>query len=216
MFDAGFPVFPYVSFRRWHDPRSGLRTQVSPPRISQGYTAIQNRPGLLIETHMLKPYKQRVEATYKMIELSIDFLSREGKALQKLNIAADKKVESKAFREKPFVIDYRLSMEDSVMVGFMGIDYHVEKSDLTGGNWFRYHKGEERDFQLPLIKKEARKMLKENPELMEAFEIWKQENPDAAQNQWAQLNWFYQRSPWWDKKKDVYQVVRLMDATQLN
>ncbi|HKK10462.1 MAG TPA: M14 family metallopeptidase, partial [Bacteroidales bacterium] len=76
MFDAGFPVFPYVSFRRWHDPRSGLRTNIAPPRISQGYTALQNRPGLLIETHMLKPYKNRVESTYKMIELSLDLLTK--------------------------------------------------------------------------------------------------------------------------------------------
>lgn len=346
MFDAGFPVFPYVGFRRWHDPRSGLRTNIAPPRISQGYTALQNRPGLLIETHMLKPYKNRVESTYKMIELSLDFLSREGTALQKLNIAADAKVKSKAFREKPFVIDYRLSSEDSVMVDFLGIDYHMEKSDLTGGNWFRYHEGEEKTFKLPWFKnnipakkiklpeaylvpqqytevierlkahgvemytlsepkklnvemyrftdydwqsspyegrmlmnrreyqviekgaifregtvvvttnqrtarviahilepaapdsyvywgffnsvfeqkeyaetyvmeKEARKMLKENPELKGAFENWKQENPDAAQNQWAQLNWFYQRSPWWDEKKDLYPVGRLMDIGQL-
>ena len=62
---AGYPVFPYVDFRNWHDPRSGLISEVAPPMLSQGYTALRNRPGLLIETHMLKPYNVRVSATYR-------------------------------------------------------------------------------------------------------------------------------------------------------
>jgi murein tripeptide amidase MpaA len=37
------PIFPYVSFKNWHDPRSGLIRKVGTPMISQGYTALQNR-----------------------------------------------------------------------------------------------------------------------------------------------------------------------------
>ena len=49
----GFPVFPYIEFRDWHNPESGLESESSPPMLSQGYTSYRNRPGLLIETHML-------------------------------------------------------------------------------------------------------------------------------------------------------------------
>jgi hypothetical protein len=347
MFKAGFPVFPYVSFRNWHDPCSGLKTSVAAPRISQGYMALQNRPGLLIETHMLKPYKNRVESTYKMIELTLEHLNSEGERLQELNQKADRKVASPAFGKSPFVTNYRLSEEDSTMVDFRGVNYHMEKSDLTGGNWFRYHKDEDTTFTLPwfntnlpakevrlpeaylippefetilerlsahgvefsrlpekdslttehyhftdynwrsspyegrmtmpqreyrtvtskhfypegtaivplnqrtarviaqilepsapdsyvfwgffnaffeqkeyaesyVMEKEACKMLKEKPGLRREFESWKAENPEAAKNQWAQLNWFYRQSPYWDKKKDVYPVGRLMDMEQLN
>jgi len=67
-----------------------------------------------------------------------------------------------------------------------------------------------------VMEKEACKMLKEKPGLRREFESWKAENPEAAKNQWAQLNWFYRQSPYWDKKKDVYPVGRLMDMEQLN
>ncbi|MFW5974731.1 MAG: M14 family metallopeptidase [Bacteroidota bacterium] len=347
MFEAGFPVFPYVSFRKWHDPRSGLKTAVFAPRISQGYTAVQNRPGLLIETHMLKPYKNRVESTRKMIEFTLEHLNSKGEQLQRLNRKADDKVASPAFREVPFVTAYKLAEQDSTMVDFRGVNYHHEKSDLTGGNWFRYHNDEDTTFSLPWFKtnlpdkeiqlpeaylippefegilkrlkahgvefsrlaerdslmtehyhftnyswrsspyegrmtmpqreyrsvkanhfypegtavvplnqrtarviaqilepsapdsyvfwgffnaffeqkeyaesyvmeKEARKMLQERPGMKQAFETWKEENPEAAKNQWAQLNWFYKQSPYWDEKKDVYPVGRLLDASQLD
>ncbi|HHN47797.1 MAG TPA: hypothetical protein ENN08_02500, partial [Bacteroidales bacterium] len=35
---AGFPVFRYVQFRQWHNPRSGLRSGAAPGMLSQGYT----------------------------------------------------------------------------------------------------------------------------------------------------------------------------------
>lgn len=44
MEEAGYPVFPYVQFRRWHDPKSGLIRDVAPPMLSQGYVALRNRP----------------------------------------------------------------------------------------------------------------------------------------------------------------------------
>lgn len=69
-----FPITPYVQFRNWHDPRSGLISWVAPPMLSQGYAAIQNRPGLLIESHMLKDYKTRVTATYEMLKNTLIIL----------------------------------------------------------------------------------------------------------------------------------------------
>ncbi|MEA3480219.1 MAG: M14 family zinc carboxypeptidase, partial [Bacteroidota bacterium] len=34
---AGYPINQYVSFRRWHDPRSGLVSGTSSPRLSNGF-----------------------------------------------------------------------------------------------------------------------------------------------------------------------------------
>ncbi len=135
---AGFPIFQYVSFRRWHDPRSGLYTSVALPRLSEGYTAIQNRPGLLIETHMLKPYKTRVEATKAMILSTLEILDKEYENLQQLNAQADDYCASKEFRAQPMAIDFTTSFDDSIMVEFKGIDYTMVKSDLSGGDWFQY------------------------------------------------------------------------------
>ena len=53
-----------------------FRDWIAGPRFSNGYGAVQNRIGVLIETHMLKPYKDRVFGTKAIIESIIDFASK--------------------------------------------------------------------------------------------------------------------------------------------
>ncbi|MEI6681302.1 MAG: M14 family metallopeptidase [Bacteroidota bacterium] len=135
---SGYPIFPYVDYRNWHDPRSGLITEVAPPMLSQGYTALRNRPGLLIETHMLKPYKQRVEATYECMLTTIELLSRESKRLNALVRKADDYLSSEAFLKEPFPLHFETSKTDSTMTDFLGVEYTAIKSKVSGGDWFVY------------------------------------------------------------------------------
>jgi len=135
---SGYPVFPYVQFRNWHDPRSGLTTGVAPPMLSQGYCAMQNRPGLLIETHMLKPYKARVTSTYTMLAHTLEILNKEYKTLQTLENKADTFTSGKEFRKEPFPVSYTESFADSTLIEFLGYDYTIDTSDLTRGLWFKY------------------------------------------------------------------------------
>jgi len=147
---AGYPVFPYVQFRRWHDPKSGLERDVAPPMLSQGYVALRNRPGLLVETHMLKPYKQRVEASYQCLVTTLEILNRQFPEIKKLNQQADALVQTPAFRAQPFPLQFRLSDADSIMVGFRGVMYDTIRSELTGGLWFKYSSIPE-TFTVPLF-----------------------------------------------------------------
>jgi len=137
---GGYPIFPYVDYRNWHDPRSGLITEVAPPMLSQGYTALRNRPGLLIETHMLKPYKQRVEATYECMLTTIELLSRESMTLNALVRKADDYVSSEAFLKQSFPLHFETSKTDSTMTDFLGVEYTAIKSKVSGGDWFVYGK----------------------------------------------------------------------------
>mgnify|MGYP002409441354 CR=1 FL=1 len=134
----GMPIFPYVEYRNWHDPRSGLTNLYAPAMLSHGYTLLQNRPSLLIETHMLKPYKTRVEATYQMIKSVINLLNSDYKELKKLTSEADTYVSTETFSKKPFALSYKQSFADSTFISFKGYEYTCEKSDLTGGEWFKY------------------------------------------------------------------------------
>lgn len=151
MENAGFPSREYVAFRRWFDPRSGLRMGVAPPRLSQGYVALQNRPGLLVETHMLKPYKNRVESTLEIVKVTLEIMNKEYSELIKLNRKADEYVISKGFREKQFPLLFERSDEDSTMIDFLGVEYEIVKSDLTGGNWFIYDSDKPKTFRIPLF-----------------------------------------------------------------
>ncbi len=86
----GFLIFPYVALRNW---RSGLDSGIvdwaSGPRLSTGYFSLQNRPSLLVETHMIKPYKERVYSTKAVLETTLDFINQNSKSLVKLNKEAD-------------------------------------------------------------------------------------------------------------------------------
>lgn len=135
--NEGYPIFPYIAFRNWGDPRSGLRTWVSAPRFSMGYTAIQNRAGVLIETHMLKNYKIRVYSTYTYLKNSLDLLSKNYKSILKLNNDADLLTCSSEFRKSTYPLKFS-SMPDSEIVDFKGFKYSVSKSDISGGDWIKY------------------------------------------------------------------------------
>ncbi len=135
---SGILVSSYIIPRKRHDPKSGLVSWSASPRFSEGYTAIQNRPGLLIETHMLKDYKTRVTATYEMLRHTIELLDQQHKALRALVQNADVFSASSAFRRQPFPVTFRPAPKDSVMIDFLGVSYKQIKSDLSGGQWFQY------------------------------------------------------------------------------
>jgi hypothetical protein len=128
----GWPMFPYVTFKEWHDPKSGLRTWVAGPRFSQGYAAVRNRPGLLIETHMLKDYPTRVEATIALVGRTLAWVESRHDELAALNAAADRRTASPEFRAEPFPLRFT-STEASRPVPFRGVAYRETTSAVTGG-----------------------------------------------------------------------------------
>ncbi len=140
LLNSGFPSTTYVTYRRWHDPKSGLINDVAPPMLSQAYTALRNRPGLLIETHMLKPYDKRVEGTYECIKTTMEILQKKGKHLQQLEQEADRFLVSGDFLKSPFPLQFETSMKDSTISDFLGFEYIKVKSEVSGGDWIQYSK----------------------------------------------------------------------------
>lgn len=136
----GWPVFPYVMLKDWGDPTSGLETRVATPRYSQGYVALQNRPGLLVEAHMLKDYATRVEGVDRLLRHTLGWLNDEAAGLRTAVAAADAFTAGPAFRTKPFALDFALT--DSVRtVDFLGVGTTEVTSEVTGGRWFRFDGG---------------------------------------------------------------------------
>ncbi len=160
----GYPIFPYVQFRNWHDPRSGLVNRPSFPMYSQGYATVQNRPGLLIETHMLKPYKIRVESTYAVLKLTLQLLNKEYVTLKKLEKQADAFTASAEFRNDKFPLKWAESFTDSVMMDFKGFEYTMDTSELTGGLWFKYNRNKPATWKIPAFEKCSMENLVKLPE----------------------------------------------------
>lgn len=78
---AGNTVSWYLEFIDNRDLNAGIRDFNGSPRFSTGYTPIRNRPGILIETHMLKPYRPRVIGTYDFLRFALAEVSRDPESL---------------------------------------------------------------------------------------------------------------------------------------
>lgn len=92
MKQKGYDLVPYVnSFG--DTPENGWPAFWDSPRYGSGYAALWNAFSFTPETHMLKPYTQRVKATYALMECFIRFTSAhsdEIKALRNKARQADK------------------------------------------------------------------------------------------------------------------------------
>ena len=87
---AGHVAFPYlVNLNDDTDPARGLTTMSNPPRFSTGQMILENRPGLLVELHMLKDYKTRVTGNYEMLRALLEVMNRDTAKLIALNKQAD-------------------------------------------------------------------------------------------------------------------------------
>ena len=149
----GLPIFPYVAFRQWHNPRSGLLTYGSRPMLSHGYTILTDRPCLLIETHMLKPYKVRVESTLRMILHTFTFLAENRESYKSMLRGADQERVSDEFLTKPFPIGLETSMKDSTIIDFLGMEFDTIKSTITGGVYYKYDNTKPVTWKIPLFGK---------------------------------------------------------------
>ena len=65
-------VVPYVNVHST-TPDKGFEQFTDTPRYATGYTTLFNTLGFVPETHMLKPYKDRVKATYEFMVSVINY-----------------------------------------------------------------------------------------------------------------------------------------------
>jgi len=160
---AGHPLAPYLSFRDWHDPRSGIESGVAPPRFSQGYAAVRNRPGLLIEAHMLKPYPVRVRATRALLDLLLAYVADRSAELRELVEAADRRAASPEFRAAPLAVAWQ-ETDASEDFPFLGYAYESRTSELSGGEYFVYHPDRPETLVVPFYAQPAVKTTVRLPE----------------------------------------------------
>ena len=129
-----------------------LLTGLTRPMFSTGYSALQNRLLLLIETHSLKPFNNRVYSTKAMVEAALNFINENHKELRELNKKADKEsVKKYANGKTSFPINFKGTDEFELM-NFKGIEYRKEESEITG-SFIRRYTGNPVDIQIPVYNK---------------------------------------------------------------
>ncbi|MDY0280597.1 MAG: M14 family zinc carboxypeptidase [Salinivirgaceae bacterium] len=162
LMSVNIPMHRYVTFRKWHDPRSGLYTEPAAPRYTQGYAAVQNRPGILLEAHSLKPFPIRVKAMLALFNETIAYLEKNSKKLIELNKKADQEAIELYSKGEPFPLTYS-TINECDTVDFLGVEYDIVKSDLTDGDWFKYYPDKPTTFRLPYYNKIKSEIMADIP-----------------------------------------------------
>ncbi|MBL0174073.1 MAG: M14 family metallopeptidase [Ignavibacteria bacterium] len=133
----GDPVCPYVFPREDRDLSKGLLTFPAPPRFSTGYAAIRNRAAVLIETHMLKPYKARVTATYRLLVEILSHVNADPRGLT----GAVREADDETTRRFSAVADSATfpvaftSGGGSTPLRFLGYESSLVPSRISGGTY---------------------------------------------------------------------------------
>jgi hypothetical protein len=79
----GWPTCPYVNLLG-ETPEQGIEDFLDLPRFSTGYAALHHTIGFMPETHMLKPYADRVAAMRTLVEVVLAFTVGNAARIQSL------------------------------------------------------------------------------------------------------------------------------------
>jgi hypothetical protein len=131
---AGNVVSWYLEFIDNRDLPRGIRDFNGSPRFSTGYTPLRNRPGILIEPHMLKPYRPRVIGTYDFLRFALAEVSQDPGSLLAAVRAADEQTvaDGRTYdpeRRQP--IDFELT-DNATPYHLRAVESVTELSDLSG------------------------------------------------------------------------------------
>jgi hypothetical protein len=119
---------------------SGIATFIATPRYATGYAAIRERPGLLIETHVYKPYKSRVRGTYDTLRHFIEEIGNSKESLFSAIKKADNMTLARGGKDGVYT-QFALAIgvtDKPTEIAFKGLDYKIEDSDISGGKRLVY------------------------------------------------------------------------------
>ena len=128
----GVDLFPYVDLKG-RTPQEGIVSFNDLPRYSMGYTALFQSLSFTVETHMLKPFPQRVQATLAFMKSLISWTAQHKRLIEKSRLKARKSTA----QAKTFCFDYKSDgLMDSIM--FKGYDHSFPKHHITGLERLKY------------------------------------------------------------------------------
>lgn len=126
-------LFPYVELLK-ETPEEGMHAFNDLPRYAMGYAALFDAVSFTVETHMLKPFPQRVQATHDFIA---DLIVYTGTHSTEIEVA---RKEARTFwqQDKQFEFAYQLTdKKDSIR--FKGFEFTNPPSPVTGLPRLKYH-----------------------------------------------------------------------------
>ncbi|WP_316819391.1 M14 family metallopeptidase [Pedobacter gandavensis] len=127
MNSKGYEMTPYVNSIE-ESPDQGITGFLESPRYSTGYTTLHNTIGFMPETHMLKAYDKRVDATYKLLQTYIDIVQRDAVLIGENK----KKADAAVALQQEFPISWTLDKSQESQILFRGYTAKYKPSEVSG------------------------------------------------------------------------------------
>jgi hypothetical protein len=127
MAEKKWEMTPYIDFST-SGPDKGMEMFYDPPRYSSGYAALFQTIGFIPETHMLKPFKDRVLSTYALMQT---FIEKSAVYADEL-IAQRNKARAETMKERSWPLNWNLDSSQNTLITFKGYAQAFKTSDATG------------------------------------------------------------------------------------
>ena len=128
-------ITPYVNVFNV-PPEMGFSQFMDHPRYSTGYTTLWSTLGLMVETHMLKPYQQRVEGTYDLMQSLIEVVETEHENIKTLR----KETLEKNLDLTEYYFNWQIDTTRSSTLNFKGYEAEQPTSEVTGLPRLKYNR----------------------------------------------------------------------------
>jgi hypothetical protein len=127
MKDKGYDLIPYVN--HFDDtPENGWPEFWDSPRYGSGYAALWHSFSFVPETHMLKPYDQRVKATYALMQSFIEFTAKNSEQIKNLREQTKQSVKSVS----EFPVSWSLDRSQYAEFLYKGFESGQKPSEVSG------------------------------------------------------------------------------------
>jgi hypothetical protein len=144
MKQKGYDLVPYVDFAG-KTPDAGLTAYFDGPRYSSGYATLWSCFAFVPETHMLKPYDQRVKATYSLMQSFMEFTAANSDTIKMLRL----KGKLDGLYNTGIPVSWQLDTTRHEQVLFKGYEAGYKASDVSGLPRLYYDRTRPFEKQLP-------------------------------------------------------------------
>lgn len=116
----------------------GLKRIAGMPRLSTGYMALRNRIGLLVETHSLKPFENRIKSTLEINRGVVEFVLENREELMNVNNLSEvNDLQTYSAEKSSFAVNWETA-ESFTRENFAAFKYITEMSQVTGAPVKKY------------------------------------------------------------------------------
>ncbi len=128
-------ITPYVNVFN-EVPETGFSQFMDYPRYSTGYTTLWNTLGMMVETHMLKPYDKRVKGTYELMKSMVNITDNQTSIIKDLRAQAKRKY----LTDRHYNLKFEVDKENPSKRDFKGYEGEKITSEVTGQQRLKYNR----------------------------------------------------------------------------